>query len=336
MTLILLGLVGTGWAADGSAGYNKGFVIKEGDNSMKISGRVQPRYVFQSDGEFSELESAFEVTRARLKLGGTVMDPRISYFLQLDMGKGSVSLKDYLVSYDLTDSVRLTAGQFKRPGSRQQMTSTSAIQLVERAITDRAFGYGRDIGLMVGQDLGKQGGVEWALGLYNGTVDEGVFGPQLAFRAGAANSNDVYKESDLGGGSLRWGVGGGAMATFDADDGDDGVLVANVDYIVKVNHFAHTGAIYARMDQDGDTYGDLAYSLMGFHAQAGYALGGKVEPAARLAMLVPAEGDSTTEVGAGVNVYFKGHNWKWQTDVNSVTTGDEQTLLGRSQLQLDF
>ncbi len=361
--MILSGLLASAFAADGSAGYNKGFVIADDNFKLKIVGRVQPRYVFESDGDFEDVGSHFELSRARLKLSGHAHDPKLRYTLQVDMGKGAVTLKDYYVDYFVSDSVYFRAGQFKRQASRQQLTSTSSIHLIERSITDKAFGFGRDTGVMVGRKLGPDGGLEWALGLYNGSGDTGrfsgdvvvdtttgegevssgtfsnvpdMFGPQFVARIGFANSDDVYKENDLKGEALRWGVGAGTMMLFDADGSNDGSLVGNVDYIVKAKGFSHTGAFYLGMQQDGEGWSEQAYSMMGFHAQLGYVIGGKIEPAARYAMVIPDAGDATSEIGAGVNVYWQGHRWKWQTDANMQSTGNADALLVRSQVQLVF
>ena len=360
--ILFMGMVASVWAMDGTAGYKKGYVIKDGDFKLKISGRVQPRYVFEATDDFSEMGSSMEITRARLKLGGQAWDPRLHYKIQLDMGKGYVSLKDYWVDWYITDNVAFRAGQFKRYASRQQLASTDSIHLIERSITDKEFGYGRDTGILLVRELSNQGGLEWGVGLYNGTGDKGrfsgsttvdlntgegdvtgkfsnvpdMFGPQLVARIGGGTIGH-WGENDLAGGPLRYGVGGGFMTNFDLDDSDDGNLVANLDWIVMAHGFSHTGAVFAGLDQDGDRYTDQTLTRYAFYGQAGYVIKNKVEPAARYGMVIPTDGsDATTEIGAGVNVYWFKHNWKWQTDFIVESTGGESSYLGRSQLQLKF
>jgi phosphate-selective porin OprO and OprP len=361
MTL-LMGMMVSAFAADGTAGYNKGYVIADGENfKMKIGGRVQPRFVFEGNDDFSDNDMAFEVTRARLKFGGHVWDPNLKYLIQLDAGKGFVSLKDYYVDYMVTENVAVRTGQFKKYASRQQLASTDSIHLIERSITDKEFDYGRDTGILLVRELKKSGGLEWGVGLYNGNGDKGrfsgdttvdvttgegevtgkfnnvpdVFGPLAVARIGYGTLGN-WKENDLEGGALRWHAGGGVMANFDADDNDDGLVVANIDYIVKAHGFSHTGAFYMGMDQHGTAFTDQALTRTAFHAQAGYVIGGKVEPAVRYAMVMPTDGDATTEMGGGVNVYWRQHNWKWQTDVVRVETAGVSSTLARSQVQLKF
>ncbi len=346
-------------------GYDKGFYASQGENYLiRFQGRVQPRFTFESNGDFSSTQEHFEVSRARFKMSGHVFDPRVKYYLQLDAGKGAVTLKDYFVDAYLGDSeVFVRAGQAKIWASRQQMASTANLQMVERAITDEHYGYGRDVGIAAYHSLGKEGGVEWVVGVYNGTGDKGVFRgettvdlstgegdvegkfsnvpakmmPKVAATLGWANDGDVIKEADFKpDADLRFGVGGSVVAAFDHDGGDDGAVVANLDYMLKHRGLTQTSAVYVGVAQSGGSWTSQAYESLGFHAQVGYTLAGKVQPALRYAMILPSQGERTSEVGVGVNGYWHRDGWKVQADVNRQQTGAEVAYLGRTQLQLSF
>ena len=83
--------------------------------------------------------------------------------------------------------------------------------------------------------------------------------------------------------------------------------------------------------------------MTGLHAQAGYVIADRYQPVVRFAMLDPDGDDNNTQkITAGLNVYFKGHNLKWQTDAGVAMyeapegTDVENDMIIRSQLQVAF
>jgi hypothetical protein len=349
-----------------SFGYKKGFFIKDGVNSLAIQARVQTRFTWELlDG--GDDEANFSIARARVGLAGTTLTPALSYKFQFDLGKGNVSLKDFIVDYEFSPHFVLRTGQYKKPFSRQQITSSGSQELVDRAITDKAFGAGRDIGVMVHNKYEKSPGFEYALGLFNGTGDstsitgsatvdalpaEGepldadvtvkgsnvpdVFKPALVARVGV-NTADTkgYSEVDFEGGPLRVGAAASAIFDFNADNqGDDSMTRVGVDYILKASGFATTGGLYFGIPEGVDP-------TIGFHLQAGYLIADLVQPAVRFAMVDPDGDDNNTqELAFGVGVYPYKHNFKWQTDAALVTnqdpTGDTTDTVIRSQIQMAF
>lgn len=354
-------------------GYEKGFFITSADErfSLALQGRVQGRYTLESiDGADRETESAFSIARARLTLGGHAFDKGIKFKFQTDFGKGDVTLKDFFVDYRAGSSpVRIRVGQYKRPFSRQQITSSGRQEMVDRAITDKAFGSGRDIGVMVHNNYEKSPEVEWAVGLFNGTGDKpsfsgdvvvdpvtgegGVvgggfsnvpdtFGPALVARVGI-NRNGIkgYSEADLEGGPLRFGVGASLLTELDADDDDSSAIRSELDFVIKSNGLSTNGGVYVATAQDGESFGDQSFAAVGLHIQAGYMLSDKLQPVVRYAVVVPDGDDNNVhEILAGVSLYQFAHNFKLQADVGaqlSETTGDMAVdFLARTQLQLSF
>ncbi|MEC9047119.1 MAG: porin, partial [Planctomycetota bacterium] len=90
------------------------FSSVDGGNSMTVGGQVQAGYSWADDGDNSA-NSSFG-TDARLRVGGSVMDGKASYFVQMnpsDGGANNQNLVDAWVGWGLTDSINLRLGQQK-------------------------------------------------------------------------------------------------------------------------------------------------------------------------------------------------------------------------------
>lgn len=349
------------------AGYEKSFFLRSGDGdfSLAIQGRVQGRYTFQStDGDGGRTEvSNFAVQRARITLGGDAFG-KIEYKFQADFGRGTVSLKDYYFDYKLGNTM-IRTGQFKRPFSRQQITSSGSLEFVDRAITNGAFDANRDVGVMVHNNYEKSPEIEWAVGLFNGNGENQapvLFGPALVARAGYnANGLKGYSEADFEGGPLRFGVAASVLAELDINDEQtpddvdnptdrDSAIRAQLDYMVKAEGFSSTGGVYYATTRDPSedpnttNFGEQTGDILGFHIQAGYLVNNMHQIAGRFAMLVDqkegSDGDDQMEVAAAYSLYLGKHGLKWQTDVSLIARGADSSLsdrvLGRTQLQLSF
>jgi len=351
-----------------NAGYEKGFFIVSPDENFKliIQGRIQSRFtheILEGDDK-----SAFSVPRARLTLKGHIYHKDLKYKLETDYGKGVVTPKDFVIDYAIMPKTLIfRIGQSKRPFSRQQINSSGRLNLVDRAITDKAFGAGRDIGFSFHNNYEKSPTVEWSVGLYNGTGDKGrlegkvetstssgageissgkfnnvpdLFNPAIVVRLGY-NYGGIkgYSEADFEGGGLRFGVAASAMLNLDMDEDKDSNLRAEVDFILKHSGFSASGAYYTKTSQDGDGISDQASERWGAHFQAGYLLAEKYHPAVRYA-LVDHDGHKQTEMVLGFSSYYRKHSVKWQTDVAQLATNHggstETDYRVRTQLQVAF
>lgn len=355
-------------AGSSSYGYDKGFYLEQegpkGAFKLRVGARVQVGFEGKSavDADDEQVNTgAFLVRRARLTLDGHAYTERLKYKFQTDFGRGFVTLKDFFVDVGVGDRVWVRAGQYKRPFSRQQITSSGRLELVERARTDRDFGGGRDIGVAVHNGYEKSPEVEWVVGVFNGTGDSprlsgitidpdtgatsgGSFStvprdlyPVLVARAGL-NSEDLkgYSEGDFEGGPLRWGVG----ASVVADAGLDTTAhteshKAEVDFIVKSNGMSATGGVYLQT-------AETELSDLGAFAQLGFVVDKTLNVAARYATLIPqgdgAE-DASHEITVGGGWYPYAHDAKLQAEIGSAIapgTGVADSLLFRLQAQLSF
>ncbi len=186
-----------------TAGYHKGFFIQSPDGAwrMAIGGHLQVRLedVEQSG---ADPERAMSLRRARLRFGGHLWSDSLGYKVQAAFDEGTVGLKDYYLDAGLLPGLVLRIGQFKRPYSRQQLTSGSKMEFIERAVTDEAFASGRDIGLMLHDAFESSPTWEWALGVFNGTGERPrttLSALATAAPAGAGGSGSVGGLGALGG-----------------------------------------------------------------------------------------------------------------------------------------
>ncbi|MEJ7599734.1 MAG: porin [Kofleriaceae bacterium] len=326
-------------------GYDKGFFIKSDDDNyvLKINMRAQPFLnITRIGGDEPDTRPAFEIRRARLTLEGNLHTKALGYKFQSDFGKGFVTLKDFYFDIEPTKGTWIRVGQWKRPFSRQQITSSGRLEVTDRSITDRAFGAGRDIGIALHNNYEKSPGLEWAVGVFNGTGDgaklggvivdvdpttgEGTtsggvltnvpakFRPAVIARVGL-NRNGIkgYSEADLEGGSTpRYGIAASVWLEGDVDDDDRSQQKVELDYVFKHEGFSTTGGFYVMSDQTGaKPLSDQELSFIGFHAQGGYMVTKHVQPVVRYA-LVHAElaGTDDQEVSVGANYYAFAHDAK--------------------------
>jgi hypothetical protein len=337
-----------------TVGYDDGFFVTSDDRrfALTIQGRVQGRYeqesIETSDGR--DTQNAFSIARARLILKGHAYSTDIRYKFETDFGKGGVALKDFLIDYQLGRGVWVRAGQWKRPFSRQQINSSGNLELVDRAITDKAFGAGRDIGVALHNRYERSPRFEWAIGVFNGTGDKANLSGdvQVDMRTGEGeiiggglsnvpshvrptavgrigyNHGGIagYSEADLEGGPLRFGVAASALTEYDSETGDESAVKGELDYVVKAHGFSTTGGIYLATAQDGAGFTDQRFSAVGFHAQLGYMLGSMYQPVLRYARVDRwanrADATGEQEITGGVSVYSFAHDFQWQTDASAL------------------
>jgi hypothetical protein len=349
-----------------SARYDKGFTLSTSDFELKAGIRSQFRVeIVKPDQEESEFQSAFQIPRLRLQLEGHAFGEANGYKVEFDMaGKGSAVLKDFFVNHSFSPTLQLRAGQWKKPFSRHEIVSDFGSEFNERAIANAWAGAGRDLGVALHNGYEKSPeGIEWAVGLFNGTGDRprqsltcedpadpescavstpsnvpGDFDPELVARAGW-NLGGIkgYSEGDLEGGPFRLGVGASYRLNFnqfqkDADDALQLEHAIGLDALAKVEGFdLQAGVFFLKL-------GDADLEL-GFLGQAGYfVLPEKAEVAARFSLIPDLMDESLMETRLAFDWYFSGHNFKWMTDAGllSSTAAETNDVQVRSQLQLVF
>ncbi|MCP4899255.1 MAG: hypothetical protein GY906_20005 [bacterium] len=143
-----LGLCASGWAQDEKSAtgllrdfYDKGFKFTSTDQrfSLRINGAVQLRYTFMDYDETivgnESNYSNFYMRRARLYFRGHTLDPRLTYFIHLQLEPSrSVNSHDLWVEYTFTDWLRLGAGRMKIAYGLEFLNSGLGLSFVDRSV----------------------------------------------------------------------------------------------------------------------------------------------------------------------------------------------------------
>ncbi len=337
------------------AGYDGGFFVQSPDGNFKavVGGRVQFRFSFEEPDE-GPYESAFSIPRARLQLNGHAFTPDLTYEIQTDFGKGELpTLKDGYADYRFVDGwLQLRAGQFKKPLSRQQLTSSTKFALVDRSPLDDAFRAGRDLGVMLHNGWKGSPPFEYQVGVFNGPGDEPLFdagdgsfsnvpsrfSPLAVARVAATLGGiDGYDEIDRDG-DFGVSLAANAQARFNLPEDDAAFTVFGGDFMVKGAHVALHGEALALYAQQGARYADQALESVGLMVGVSYLIADTLAPGLRLARVVEGSDAHTTELCAGVAVLVFDHNFKVTSDAGPIIThdGGERSVDARWRTQLQL
>lgn len=140
------------------AGYDRGFFIRPAPGTegipwdIRINGRMQFRYTgFKSDDEnFIKDRNDFEIERGRLMFRGHFIDPRLSYFINLDADTDDdhdVKFHDFWMTWEHSEAVNITFGKRKVPGSRHWLLSSQRTRFSDRDTATTFFRPDRTIGV---------------------------------------------------------------------------------------------------------------------------------------------------------------------------------------------
>jgi len=126
--------------ADGTVAFKNGFKINSGDgkSNFSVNGRIQADYRYfdtpdTGPGVATSPENAntFDMRRAYLGAKGTFRG-WINYEATLDGTNGSTLLKYYWLETAFSEKFKVRFGQYKMPGSLEQLTSSRFIDFTER------------------------------------------------------------------------------------------------------------------------------------------------------------------------------------------------------------
>ncbi len=333
------------------AGWDKkdGFYLKDADDNFKlrIGGRGQFRYVFVgrdnrgNSGTTTRDSSYFDVERLRFRFRGHVLTDRLTYDFQFDGDTdrgGGVTTLDALAMYEVAeDTLKVGVGQYKAHFLRQEKTSSSKLQMIDRSIANEFFNIDRVLGVVAQGEL-ADGFIFYAAGVNNGfrSLNRGAGAvDQIPAFVGKLDFNLLgdygYGESDIKRSEDPNLVFGVSFAS-DQNNGTSGfspqykVYQAGVDTGFKLGGFSLQGEYMGRwLDYettagagDPDVAGGRSIFSHGWYVQGGFMVTDSVEIAGRASVVYGNEGanDGTaTEFGPGINWFFNGHKVKLSTDV---------------------
>jgi hypothetical protein len=344
--------------------YDKGLVAATADGQfeLKLGIRSQTRFEVNHREGAGELENRFYLPRTRLQLEGFAFGDANAYKIEYDLSnKGFSVLKDFYLERRLAGAAYLRLGQYKKPFNRQELTSDFAQAFNERSPIGEVAGSGRDLGLMAHSGVERsKDGVEWAIGVFNGTSEKSTQGlscadpgdpegckvslpsnvpadlqPEVVARLGFNHGGiKGYSELDLEGGPLRFAVAAAYRARLGDLVGVEAIEHAvGLDAMIKVSGFDLTGGAF--LIKEGEAEADLG----------GYGQAGLVVVPERVALsarfgVAPIEGTTRNrlEFLGGVNLLAHGHGMKLVLDGGVIhdTATKADDAVARAQAQLVF
>jgi phosphate-selective porin len=322
-----------------------GLTVRSGDNSLTFGAYVQVRATFDDresydadakgtlgHGEADGVMPAFDVTRVRLSMKGTMFRPWVRYNVSLEAGRtageSDNKLKDaYLELGD--DRLAVRAGQYKVPFSLQMITGDSTQGFVDRAIATVQFGPDREAGaILTGTGKGKKLG--WSVGAFNGSGEsrrqnnEALMWSARAWvdplgeyrlAEGAVDgppASSVHLGLAVRGGDMMKGGRAGVVQHAD----DETAVGVELGWRRR-RAYAIAEGYWQEVQVNNPTVGPDVEST-GFLVQGGViVLPPSLEVGLRWSQVDPnrdAASDHAREVRGAVNYYWKGHNLKLQAD----------------------
>lgn len=140
-----------------------GFVTADSSFSLNFQFRIQNRvmYISKTDTDLAPESFEMRVRRLRMKFTGFVLNPKLTYYIQLGFARGDMDwrgpdnnrinsspniIRDAVIYYNPSSRLRLGFGQTKIPGNRQRVVSSGDQQFFDRSIVNARYTLDRDFG----------------------------------------------------------------------------------------------------------------------------------------------------------------------------------------------
>jgi phosphate-selective porin OprO and OprP len=352
-------------APKAAVSYKDGQLTAEFDKaSVTFMNRLQLRYTHQfpdpttllpGTADKGDSKGSFRIRRYEPQFQGWLFSKDLTFKLEFafqDFQNAAVAagggINDAYFNYDFTHgkkAFRVQLGQFKVPFGRQELTTSFALQLVDRSITAGEYERGRDQGIQV-DGLLFHNTIEYRAGLFNGNA-----------RSTTLNDNDKFQYDAR----VTWqpfGAVGYSEADFESKDkplfalagqyeqndfANTVVVTATaplpkvsacpcvaggalkreslgVDAVFKFKGLFLYGAYYDRKINP-IAAGTTDFKSNGYNVEAGYLIGGpakgKWEVTGRYASWDPTDqvgSNDRTETRFGLNWFYNKHFAKIQGD----------------------
>lgn len=361
-----------GWYNDVIGEIKKGkrdLTWESADGNYKLRMRLRGQFLAQlEDSDNDDTSLGFRIRRARVSWDGHAFVPWFKYKFQMDFSR-EAELKDVRFDFAYNKQFVPRVGQYKVAFNREELNSSSALQLVGRSVVNEEFSFGRDIGIGLWGVVNKV--ARYELGLFQGEGDnvkndkndanllwagrvqfspigndlkvEPNFAkkPSLAVGLGVAG----IKVKTDGAGDLEDSNLGGAGQRIEELGTDEAQVISwTADVNFKHPVFSVEGEYIGRwVDPDG---GSSLYD-QGFRVQGGvFVIPKTLEVAGRFAYIAfddeVGERDNLWSITPGINYYLSNdHRWKIQVDYSfireeAVDGTEEDTNQLRAQLQAYF
>lgn len=328
-------------------GYNGGIYLKtkDGKFSLKIKNRIQFQGYYIDYEAPEPSEKSFRIRRARLYFEGNGFFPWLKYKIQLTMEGAQVATRDFYLDFAYRKEIYPRFGQYKVPFSREYLTSSSSLQLVDRSIVNSEFSAGRDMGFSLYGNIDKR--FEYGIGIFNGSgknsknldddflfVGRALWTPTGEFKYAHSALEFPEKPVFAVGAAFTYFPGYEPLKEKSSDRkhlasvvknisvGENDVSQLTADFAFKYQGLSFEGDFHYRSINPEET-GVNSVKSRGFRLQAGYLFNRKYELAVRYSSLDPntdVSKDLKQETTAGFNYFISKHRLKFQVDYSYLTT----------------
>jgi hypothetical protein len=296
---------------------------KSTDFTVAVHGYEQFRYNWNHrddsglDGNDNKDTIGFQNARTRINLSGNIGSENWGYFVQFGFGdpESGAFLEDAYGTYKMEGGWSLKFGQFKLPGTREELVGDTYQLLIDRSVSNTFFTLGRAQGVMVSYEADTF--------RFFGAVSDGAQTQNTDFTSGQEadyaltargefkcagnwkqfNDFTSFQNSDFAGmvgGAVHWQDGGSTVNTLDVRNWD---LIGDVS--LEGNGWnAMFSLIYAdSKPASGSDFGDWSFVIQG-----GIFLAPQWELVGRWDYMKP-DGDrpdhhNFSTIGIGVNHYI--------------------------------
>lgn len=311
--------------------FDKGVGIVAPDSSVSLhfqfnmQNRIEMKTRSANDWTINEF--AAKIKRFRVKFSGFMVDPRLTYQIELALAPQSVNgaavgqapsvMYDAMISYQMSKRFKLEFGQTVLPGNRDRINSSSSLQLVDRSLANSVFNMDLDFGFqgeyqfnpgarypLVFQGAITTGeGKNWVVEVHPGFSYTGRLD---WYPLGSFLNNSAYKEGDL-----EWHLQPRLMTGISYNfndqairaDGQRGDLLYGsrdistvfADFIFKFQGWAMQGTYISRNSNDPVTFDSrgpgirYVYKGDGFNVQLSKYFRSDWEVVSRLSGVTPGE-----------------------------------------------
>ncbi len=329
---------------------------------ITLANRMQVRYshLFPDDDlqlpgttERGQSKGSFRIRRAKTTFEGWFWKPELTFELQLNWAEPEPGastdrpLEDGYINWDAskTGAFMVRVGQFKVPLGRQEMTTSSGLQLVDRSILTFEFTRGRDIGVQFHGRVANDK-LEYRAGIFNGNPASRIENDNTKFQYNVHLSYQpfgevAYREPDFESGDKPLLAIEGEFEHNDlhgstnATDLKTVILGAAVVFKYKGFSFFSEYFSRTRTPEEGE-----AWDSPGFIVQSGYFLKrDTLEVALRYATWDPNKDiadNNREEVPVGLNYYFLKHRFKLMGDFRELRNKDRGSKDQELRLQTQF
>ena len=149
----------------GSFDFNSdGVVFQSADSNTRVTMRFRMQnwatYTTKNMTDEDEFDLSAGSTdlvtrRLRMRFGGALVDPRLTFNLQLSFSRSDMDwndtqfpnvIRDAMVFWNFSRDLQVGFGQTKLPGNRQRVISSADLEIPDRSIVNGAFNLDRDFG----------------------------------------------------------------------------------------------------------------------------------------------------------------------------------------------